>query len=130
MAPKAPEQSAEFIDKANYEGYNHPYSLNAVTHLYTKEIADVYESLSADLGAKVCCWHHFDSVGRHAELEGEYAILAAAGDLTCFGIDGDDTQAIQFNFVDKTGGNAKDYSLTLDLHSIGGKMSFSPCQLS
>ncbi|KAH8160633.1 hypothetical protein CIB48_g7612 [Xylaria polymorpha] len=125
MAPKAPEHSAEFFDMANFEGRNHLYSLNAVNHLYPKKIVDVYHSLSTGLGTKVHCWHHLDSIGRHAELEGDYATLAAAGDLTCFSVDKDDTQVIQFNFVDKTGGKPKDYSLTLDLHGIGRKILYS-----
>ncbi|TGJ87630.1 hypothetical protein E0Z10_g1124 [Xylaria hypoxylon] len=125
MAPKVAEKSADFYDKQNFEGPIHHFALNAVSHLYPKKIVDVYQSVNTGVGAKVHCWHHLDYDGRHAEIEGPNADLKAIADLTCFSIDKADTQVIQFNFVDKTGGNPKDYSLTLDLAGVGRKILYS-----
>ncbi|KAI0971468.1 membrane binding-domain-containing protein [Xylaria arbuscula] len=125
MAPQVPEKSANFYDKANFEGASHNYALSSVTHLYPKKIADVYHSVNVGLGAKVNCWHHLDYDGRHGVLEGEAATLVSIGDLTCFSVDKDDTHIIQFRFVDKTGGQPKDYSLTLNLAGIGKKILLS-----
>ncbi|KAI1817607.1 membrane binding-domain-containing protein [Poronia punctata] len=119
MPSSAPQNTAQFTPVEGGASVNRSVN-NPADHLYPKKVSDVYKSVNIGLGAKVHFWSHTDTSQNKYLEDGEHADLSAeVPGLTCFSVDPDDSNLVEFTFVDKKPTSQGPHLLTMKVWSVG-----------
>ncbi|KAI0450156.1 membrane binding-domain-containing protein [Xylaria acuta] len=116
--------AADFYEKLDYGGKYHTYNIYEAADFKPKTIVDLYQSAKVGTAVKVLCWNEPDTDGRYTYVRGKQPDLKGLG-FNSLSVDDVDTHVISFKFVDKTGGNPGDYSLTVRIHDSDERILYS-----
>ncbi len=125
MSPSVPATEVWFYSKEDYGGDKYTYKIGDDVNLWPGALNDKFQSAVVGSEAKVLAWQHANSSGVYRELTGDNPSLSELGGLSRFIVITDDTRAIAFRFVDKTGGAEGQYSLKVDAAKVGEKILYS-----